>query len=95
MLEEVGALCEGREGQESLDFSLEREGWSVARDGPDIRMQRRPEGSPVSGDLDRGGLLEGFAQRDSMKQAGLPQPMSREVKRKLGWREPVRSGSSF
>merc|ERR1712008_299221 len=59
-------------GSESLDFVLEREGWSVVRGEDGYRMERASASRDSSGtDGGTRDFLDSFAQRDSMKQACL------------------------
>jgi len=63
VLEIIGELCAGTEGHDSIDFVLERGGWSVTSTDEGYRMAKDVKKS------DEADLMGGFALRDSMKQA--------------------------
>lgn len=71
VLEEVGSMCGGKYNQDSLDFILEKEGFSIAETKKrDKFVLVKRDGEAIDRDTAAGGeVLFDFAHRDSMKQA--------------------------
>mmetsp|Transcript_23154 Transcript_23154/g.53239 ORF Transcript_23154/g.53239 Transcript_23154/m.53239 type:complete len:202 (-) Transcript_23154:16-621(-) len=65
VLEQVASLCLGSEGAESFDVLMERSNWTVVKSGGHHRLEQHPR-PRLHGEV---GLLDGFALRESVKQA--------------------------